>query len=62
MVLKGRKVCPECLGKKIVQGACVCNSEWRGTEIDGVWNDCQCNREETCPICLGTGYVNEDEE
>ena len=62
MVLKGGKVCPECLGKKIVPGNCVCDAEWKGTQNGEEWTECQCSKEEECPICLGTGYVNEDEE
>ncbi len=55
----GKKICPECKGKKVIAGACECNMEWRGTEVNGEWNDCQCNEEEGCPICHGEGYVTD---
>ena len=54
-----KKVCPECGGKKAVPGTCVCNSEWRGTQSGEEWEDCQCNKDETCPLCMGTGFVPE---
>jgi len=52
-----KKVCPECGGKKTLPGTCVCDSEWRGTQRGEDWEDCQCNREETCPLCMGSGFV-----
>ncbi|MFH7326803.1 ankyrin [Desulfurivibrio sp. C05AmB] len=55
---KNQKICPECKGKKVIPGNCTCNMEWRGTQLlDDQWDDCKCSREEECPICHGTGYV-----
>lgn len=51
------KVCPECHGRKVISGQCTCDMEWRGTQRDQEWDDCQCSREEQCPICQGKGYV-----
>ena len=36
MAAEKRKVCPECNGEKTIQGTCVCDNEWRGTEKEGV--------------------------
>jgi len=58
---KSRKVCPRCKGEKVAEGDCVCNSEWRGTQITDNMDDCQCNAPEECPVCLGTGFVTESE-
>lgn len=53
-----RETCPECNGKKVVQGSCVCNMEWRGTMNEqGEMTDCQCVSEVECPACGGTGYI-----
>ncbi|MEN8198904.1 MAG: ankyrin [Thermodesulfobacteriota bacterium] len=54
-----KKECSACGGRKIVPGTCVCDSEWRGTQVDGDWNDCQCNPDEPCPTCDGKGYREE---
>ena len=51
------KPCPICLGKKVVPGTCVCNMEWRGTQTETGWEDCQCTPEVTCTQCNGTGSV-----
>ncbi len=61
MAQKAGKICPECKGKKFIPGNCVCDAEWRGTQNGDDWNECQCNKEEPCPICLGTGLVNEED-
>lgn len=55
---KEKKICPECKGKKVIPGKCNCDMEWRGNQLDDEWNDCKCSREEECPICHGTGYVD----
>jgi hypothetical protein len=34
--------------------------EWRGSQKDEDWVDCQCTDEEICPVCHGAGYVTED--
>lgn len=52
-----KMVCPECEGRKVVEGTCVCDSEWRGTMVNNEWEDCQCMPGTTCPTCNGTGYV-----
>jgi len=57
MAEKEKIVCPECKGRKVIPGRCTCNMEWRGTQRGEEWEDCQCNREEKCPVCNGTGYV-----
>lgn len=56
---KTRKECPQCCGEKVIAGVCECSSEWRGTESDDGWDDCQCTPEITCPACGGKGYVEE---
>ena len=60
MAEKVKHMCPQCNGKKVVQGTCVCDSEWRGTQVGDEWNDCQCAPEQPCPTCNGTGYVEEE--
>ena len=55
------KICPECNGEKKIPGICTCDMEWRGTQKDEEWNDCQCTDEEICPGCQGTGYVSENQ-
>ncbi|MFP3984070.1 MAG: ankyrin [Desulfurivibrionaceae bacterium] len=61
MTEQGKMVCPECEGKKVISGTCVCDSEWRGTMVGNEWEDCQCTPEITCPKCQGTGYVTPEE-
>jgi RecJ-like exonuclease len=56
---KTRKKCPECGGKKIIPGVCECNVEWRGSQVDGEWNECKCTPDIPCPICNGTGFIEE---
>jgi hypothetical protein len=56
---KTEKECPECCGKKIIPGECICNSEWRGTQVGDDWNECQCSPDVPCPNCNGTGVVEE---
>ena len=55
---KEKKVCPQCNGEKVIPGNCVCDMEWRGTQGDESWDDCQCEKEVTCPTCNGTGYID----
>lgn len=57
---KNKKICPQCDGKKVIPGTCVCNMEWRGTQTGDEWEDCQCSEEVECPTCHGTGYVEAD--
>lgn len=52
-----KKVCPECNGEKVIRGTCECSSEWRGTMAGDEWNDCQCVPQVICPVCKGTGFV-----
>lgn len=52
-----KKVCPTCNGKKVIPGTCECDSEWRGTQSDNEWAECQCTPEVECPACKGTGFV-----
>ncbi len=52
-----KKTCPTCQGKKVIAGICECSSEWRGTQADDEWQDCQCTPELECPTCHGTGYA-----
>ncbi len=56
---KTKKECPQCAGKKTIPGTCVCDSEWRGTQVDDDWNDCQCDPDQPCPTCNGTGFIEE---
>ncbi|MFH1153903.1 MAG: ankyrin [Pseudomonadota bacterium] len=55
---KSKKICPTCNGKKVVDGTCECNAEWRGTQNGDTVDDCQCSPETKCPTCSGTGFVN----
>ena len=57
MTGENKKICPECNGKKNIPGTCVCDMEWRGSQKEDEWDDCQCSEEEICPACLGTGSV-----
>ena len=50
-------ICPTCQGRKVTEGVCECSSEWRGTQSDNDWEDCQCTPELTCATCEGTGVV-----
>lgn len=52
-----KKICPECAGKKVIPGTCVCDSEWRGTKVMDGFEDCQCTPDIECPVCHGSGYV-----
>ncbi|MEN8135988.1 MAG: ankyrin [Thermodesulfobacteriota bacterium] len=53
-----KKICPTCEGKKVVEGVCECNMEWRGTQQGDDWQDCQCTPELPCKACSGTGFVD----
>ena len=61
MTQKTEKTCPTCQGKKVVAGTCECNMEWRGTQGENGWDDCQSSPEQECPTCGGTGVVESDE-
>jgi hypothetical protein len=50
-------MCPRCGGKKVVDGNCECNSEWRGSDGEDGWGDCRCEPEQVCPDCNGTGII-----
>lgn len=54
---KPKKECPECSGRKIIPGTCVCNSEWRGSQVGDDWDECQCSPDVSCPTCNGSGFV-----
>ena len=56
---KSKKKCPECLGEKILPGTCECNSEWRGSQGDDEWNECQCTPDIPCPVCNSSGVVEQ---
>ena len=53
MAAETKKICPECNGEKKIAGNCVCDMEWRGTQKDDEWADCQCTDEEICPGMSG---------
>jgi len=57
MAEKKKEKCPQCDGRKVIPGVCVCDSEWRGTQVGDDWGDCKCAREQLCPTCGGAGYV-----
>jgi hypothetical protein len=57
MSQENKKICPTCQGKKVVQGTCECDVEWRGTQRGDEWEDCQCTPEVVCPVCHGKGFV-----
>ncbi len=61
MAPENKKICPLCQGKKIVAGTCECNSEWRGTQRDDEWDECQCTPELQCEMCKGTGYIDSEQ-
>ncbi len=50
-----RTSCPTCQGKKIIEGTCEANSEWRGSS-DDMQDDVQCTPDQVCPTCKGKGY------
>jgi hypothetical protein len=54
---KNKTVCPDCNGKKEIKGNCVCDAEWRGSQVGDEWEDCHCTPTIPCPTCSGTGYV-----
>lgn len=56
---KEKKVCPGCQGRKVISGTCTCDMEWRGNQRDKEWDDCICSPEQECPVCQGTGHVEE---
>jgi hypothetical protein len=60
MTQETKKVCPTCQGKKVIEGVCECNMEWRGTQKGDEWEDCQCTPEQECATCSGTGFVDEN--
>ncbi|MDK9706501.1 MAG: ankyrin [Desulforhopalus sp.] len=47
--------CPTCQGKKMIEGVCEVNSEWRGSGGE-LSNDTQCTPDQVCPTCKGKGY------
>lgn len=49
------EACPTCMGKKIIEGRCETNSEWKGKNDDGQ----VCTPDNTCPTCKGKGYVED---
>lgn len=51
------KTCPQCHGDKVIPGTCTCDMEWRGSQLEDEWSDCQCTPNETCPTCKGAGVV-----
>lgn len=55
-----KKICSTCQGKKVIKGICECAMEWRGTQKENEWEDCQCTPELECPTCQGTGFVETD--
>jgi hypothetical protein len=60
MAQENMKICPTCQGKKAIEGICECAMEWRGTQEEDKWEDCQCTPEQECPSCKGTGFVQLD--
>ena len=57
MEQKKKETCSACQGKKIIEGVCECNTEWRGNQNDNEWEDCQCTPDQECPECQGKGYI-----
>ena len=57
MAPETKNICPTCQGKKVLEGVCECDSEWRGSKGDEGWDDCQCTPEQVCTTCQGTGSV-----
>lgn len=51
------KLCPVCKGKKVIEGHCECNMEWRGSDGENGWQDCMCEPDHECPECHGKGFV-----
>ncbi|MBF0345042.1 MAG: ankyrin [Nitrospirae bacterium] len=59
VMLENEIVCPECKGKKTIEGDSVCNMEWRGNKPDDELNDCITEPEKECPTCHGRGYIRQ---
>ncbi len=55
--MTSQKTCPKCKGRKIIVGNCECNPEWRASDGDDHYDDCQCEPDIDCPQCQGTGVV-----
>lgn len=51
-----RKPCPTCQGKKVIEGICEADSEWRGGQLGDDAEDIRCTPEQNCPTCAGKGY------
>ena len=55
--MEPKNLCPECNGKKIIQGNCECNMEWRSNDGENRLDDCQCDPDHECPTCSGKGFI-----
>lgn len=53
---ENKKVCPTCQGKKVIEGVCEADSEWRGGPQEDDMEDVRCTPEQECPTCEGKGY------
>ena len=61
-----RKMCPNCMGKKTIDGVCEVSPEWEGIKTpdqevctsDNVCAGQLCTPDAICPVCNGKGYVN----
>ncbi len=56
-VMKSKITCTRCNGKKIIEGNCECNMEWRSSGDNDYWDDCKCDPDQECPECKGTGFI-----
>lgn len=55
--MKSKITCTRCNGKKIIEGNCECNMEWRSSGDNDYWDDCKCDPDLECPDCKGTGFI-----
>jgi hypothetical protein len=60
-------VCPNCLGKKVIEAICEVSPEWEGIKNEDQELNCTpdnicsgqiCTTDNTCLVCNGKGYVN----
>ncbi|MDA3916593.1 MAG: ankyrin [Deltaproteobacteria bacterium] len=55
--MKSKTICKRCNGRKIIEGHCECNMEWRSSGDGDYWDDCICEPDLECPDCKGTGFI-----
>lgn len=62
-----QSVCPNCLGKKVIEAICEVSPEWEGIKSeeqelnctqDNVCSGQVCTTDNICLVCNGKGYIN----